>query len=304
MSFSKYRLAILALITTNIIWGASTPIFKWSLETVQPFTFAFFRFFIASLILLPFTIHNLKVSRHDLVSLFVLSITGFFLHIGLLLVGLNISSSLNSSIITTSAPIFLVIGSGLFFKEKVKQRVIFGTIISLIGVILIILRPLFDKGLDGSILGNVFFVLSTLSFVVYTLLLKEYTTHLRTTTITFYLFAIAAVIFFPFALMEGAKQPLITMLNSQAIIGILFAALFTSVTGYVFYNFAIRFIKGSEVGIFLYMDPIVTALVAVPLLHENVTSFFLFGSLLVFVGIFVAEKRLNYHPIHLFFQKD
>lgn len=303
MKLSKYHLAVLALIGTNIIWGASVPVFKWSLESIPPFTFAFIRFFIASLILLPFTMHRLSVSRHDIISLFVLSITGFFLHIGLLLVGLDISSSLNSSIITTSAPIFLIIGSIIFFKDKVKTRVIIGTIISLLGVILIILRPIFDQGLDGTILGNIFFLLSTISFVVYTFLLKGYTSHLKTSTITFYLFAFAAGIFLPFSLLESSQHEILRMLNMQAVIGILFAAVFTSIAGYLFYNFAIRYVKASEVGIFLYMDPIITAAIAVPLLGEKITSVFLLGSILVFAGIFVAEKRVHYHPLHLLFRK-
>ncbi len=304
MRFSKYHLAVLALIATNIIWGASIPIFKWSLESIPPFTFAFIRFFVSALILLPFTMHRLKITRHDLISLIVLSITGFFLHIGLLLAGLNISSSLNSSIITTAAPIFLLVGSMILFKEKVKQHVIFGTIISLMGVLLIILRPLFDVGLDGTILGNIFFLLSTLSFVVYTILLKEYTTHLRTTTITFYLFAISTVLFLPFALMESPEHQVLALLNPQSLIGIIFGALFTSIAGYLFYNFAIRYVKASEAGVFLYMDPIVTAAVAVPLLGEKITTVFIVGSVLVFFGIFVAEKRIHYHPVHLFFRKE
>ncbi|CAN5191984.1 DMT family transporter [soil metagenome] len=304
MKFSKYHLAVLALIVTNIIWGASIPILKWSLESVPPFTFAFIRFFLSALLLLPFTIHRLKITRHDAISLFVLAFTGFFLHIGLLLVGLTISTSLNSSIITAAAPIFLILGSVILFKERVKKKVILGSGISLLGVLLIIIRPLFDKGIDGSIIGNILFVLGTLSFVTYTILIKEYSTHLRTTTVTFYMFAFATVIFFPFSLMESSQHNILQLLDTRAVIGILFGTIFTSIIGYLFYNYAIRLVKASEVGVFLYMDPIITALVAVPLLHEKITTIFLLGTLLVFVGIFVAEKRIHYHPIHLLFKKD
>lgn len=303
MKLTKYQLAVLALIATNIIWGASSPIFKWSMEYVGPFTFAFLRFIMASLILLPFTLHQLKISKHDVISLFVLSFIGFFLHIGLLLFGLTLSSSINASVIATAAPIFLIAGSLVFLKEQVKKRVVLGTIISLIGVITIILRPLFDHGLDGTIIGNLLFVLSTISFVAYTFLLKEYTTHLKATTITFYLFAFAAITFFPFFLIESSHQPVLNLLNTQALLGILYGAFFTSVIGYVFFNYAIRKIHTSEAGIFLYVDPVVTVLVAVPLLQENITLSFILGSIFVVLGIFIAEKRIHYHPIHRLFSK-
>lgn len=304
MKFSKYHLAVLALILTSIIWGASSAIFRWSLESISPLSFAFLRFFLASLILLPFTIRNLKITHHDLISLFVLSVVGFVLQIGLILIGLSISTSINSSVILTSAPIFLILGSIYLFREKVTNRVVFGTIISLLGVITIILRPLFDQGLDGTITGNLLFLLSTLALVCYTLLLKHYVTHLKTTTVTFYLFGIAAIIFFPFFLADSGGKSILQSLTIQASIGILFGAVFTSIFGYLFYNYGIKVIKSSEVGIFLYIDPIVTALVAVPLLHEKITITFLLGTILVFVGIFVAEKRLHYHPFHFFFRKS
>lgn len=304
MKLSNYKLAILALIATNIIWGASIPIFKWSLEEVPPFTFAFIRFFISAMILLPFTIHRLKISKHDLVSLFVLSFVGFFVHIGILLYGLSISSSVNASIIATAAPIFLLIGSALLLKEKIKSRTILGTVISLVGVGAIILRPVFDRGLDGTILGNVLFLLSTISFVGYTFLLKNYVTHLRAVTVTFYLFAIATSTFLPFSLMEATQKNILSTLNGQALLGIIFGAVFTSVIGYLLYNFAIRKIKASETGIFLYIDPFTTVLIAIPLLHENITPTFIIGALLVFIGIYVAEKRFHYHPIHLLWHKE
>ena len=146
MRFSKYHLAVLALIGTNIIWGASIPIFRWSLESIPPFTFAFLRFFLASLILLPLTLHRLKITKHDAVSLFVLAVIGFFFHIGLLLFGLTTSSSVNSSVIATAAPIFLITSSIFFYKENVRTRIILGTVISLLGVAIIILRPIIDRG--------------------------------------------------------------------------------------------------------------------------------------------------------------
>jgi len=295
---SKYHLAIFALIATNVIWGASVPLFKWSLQEMPPFTFAFIRFLLSTLFLLPFTMHRLKITKKDAISLFVLGFVGFFVHIGLLLVGLKISSSLNASIIAAAAPIFLIIGSAIFFKEKVKTKIILGTTISLIGVIVIILRPLFDVGLDGAISGNLMFLVGTLAFVVYTFLLKNYTTHLRSTTVTFYMFAFSTLMFLPFFLMESSNHDILTFITVQSMIGILFGAIFTSVAGYLFYNFAIRYVKASEVGIFLYMDPIVTILVAIPLLGEKLTSIFLLGALLVFVGIFIAERRIPYHPIH------
>ena len=66
MKLSRTQLAIIALIVANIIWGAAAPIFKWTLQEVQPFTFTFLRFFFSALVLLPFTIHRLKINAEDI----------------------------------------------------------------------------------------------------------------------------------------------------------------------------------------------------------------------------------------------
>ncbi len=297
MRFSKAQLALLSIIVTNIIWGASSPIFKWSLIDIGPFSFAFLRFFLASLFLFPFTIHNLQINKKELITLFVLSFVGFFVHISLFLFGLTISSSINAPIIASSAPVFLIVGSIVILKEHIKKKMLLGTIISLFGVLIIILRPLLDKGLDGTIIGNLLFVMATLSFVVYTLLIKEYHLHISTTKMTFYLFAIATIIFFPFFLWESSQQSSIfNELTTKSMLGILFASVFTSVIGYLLYNFALKYIQVNETGIFLYIDPIIAIIIAVPLLGEQITLSYIIGSLLVFAGIFIAEKRIQYHP--------
>lgn len=304
MRLSKYHLAILAIILTNIIWGASAPIFKWALEDVHPFTFAFLRFFIAALILLPFTLHKLVLNRDQFVKLLTLSFIGFFIHISLFLFGLTLASSINAPIIASSAPALLIIGSVIFLKEKIKRYVVFGTTVSFIGILIIILRPLLDQGVDTQIIGNLLFLFSTISLVGYTLLLKRFRLRLSTITITFWLFAISALFFFPFFLWESAQFSSITNLSTKATLGIVFAGVFTSVVAYVCYNYALKYIHANETGVYMYIDPIATVAIAIPLLGEKITETFIIGSFFVFIGIFIAQRRIQYHPLQKFIKKQ
>lgn len=59
----------------------------------------------------------------------------------------------------------------------------------------------------------------------------------------------------------------------------------------------------TEVSVFVYIDPIVTILIAAPLLGEKPDATFLVGAILVFGGIFISEGRLHWHPLHLFGKK-
>lgn len=298
MRLSKVHAAVLALIIANLIWGAASPIFKWSLESIQPFTLAFLRFFIAALLVLPLTIHNLRIAKQDIVRLMTMAVVGITFHIPVFFIGLKLSSSINAPIISSAAPVFLILASIIFLKEKPKRKVIVGTFISLLGVMIIILQPLLEKGVDGSLVGNLLFVLATITYVFYTIVLKELSQKYSALTLTFWTFAIASVTLLPYMLIEAQPSTVLTHLDIKAITGILFGGFLSSGLAYFLYGYALKNLGASEVGVFTYIDPVIAVIIAIPLLGETVTSAYLLGALLVFLGIFFAEGRIPYHSLH------
>jgi len=298
MKISKLHFAILAVIFANIIWGAGAPIFKWSLHGIGPFTLSFIRFAGAAIILFPFAVKNLKIKRKHWLTLIFLAFYGFVVNITLMFVGLQFTESINQPIIGSSAPIFLIIGSFFFLKEIPKRKVLIGTLISLIGVIIVILRPILESGVDISIWGNILFVISTLGIVMYTILLKEIVDEYKPLTVTFWSFFIAGIFMLPFVVIESHGFKILQGISWQGWIGASYGAIFSSAIAYLCFNYALKFVSADEIGIFLYIDPIATILVAIPLLHEQLTFSFILGGFFVFLGIFVAEGRLNYHPFY------
>jgi drug/metabolite transporter (DMT)-like permease len=298
MRFSKHNLAIICLIIANLIWGAGSPIFKWSLENVQPFTLAFLRFFIGALILLPFTLHKLHIKKADWVKLTLLSLSGITFNIAFFFLGLQRTTSINAPIIASSAPVFILLCSIIFLKEKPGKKVIYGTVISLFGVVAIILQPLIERGLDASIFGNLLLILSMFSGVGHTILLKNIANRYTALTLTFWSFVIGSLGFLPMLIPEIQDHGFLTGVNMQGLIGILFGAILSSALAYYLYSLALKYMIASEVGIFVYMDPVIAVIIAIPLLGEKLTPIFLLGSFFVFLGIFISEGRLHYHPFH------
>ncbi len=295
---SIHQIAVIAIIANTIIWSAASPILKWSLGDVPPFTLAFFRFFIATLILLPFAIHKLKIRTEDFHKLLILSLVGITTHITFFYLGLSLAPSINVPIISSTTPVFLILGAMIFLHEKPKRKVVYGTLVSLIGFMIIIIRPILEQAEIGSILGNIYFVLATVTLVLYTILLKKYDLKYSYVTIMFWIFFLGALAFFPMFLLENQGRDVMSIFDLKGSIGILYGAVGSSVLAYFFYNYAVKHIKAQEIGIFSYMDPFVTALVAIPLLGETITFSYLLGALFVFLGIFVAEGRIPYHPLH------
>ncbi len=298
MLSKTHKRAILALIIANAIWGAASPIFKLSLQNIPPFTLAHLRFFGAAALLLPFAINKLHVERKDWFSLFLFSFFGITLNISFFFLGLAYAPSINMPIIASSGPVFLYLISIFFLKEKMHPKMLTGTLVSLLGILVIVGQPLVEKGLDGSIIGNIFFVLATFGAVVHTIVGKKLLEQYRVTTITFWSFTIGALTFFPLFIWEAVTKHPFATLDNRGMLGILFGIFLSSFCAYILYDWGMKRIETQEVGIFTYIDPVVAALIALPLLGEVITPIFIGGSILVFVGIFICEGRLHYHPFH------
>ncbi|MBI3984566.1 MAG: DMT family transporter [Candidatus Levybacteria bacterium] len=295
---SKAKLAIIFLILANIIWGAAFPIYKLTLEVIPPFTFVLLRFLLGALILFPFVYKDLKVKLRDGVTLILLSILGITLTISFLNFGLKLSSSINAPIILSASPIFLIIGGFFYLKEKLKTKVVLGTLVSFLGVMTIVLLPVLKEGLDGSITGNLFLVFATFFSVIHALLLKKILPKYNPMSIAFWSFIIGSLPMIPFFMTDLNQTQWISKLNNEIILGLLFSVVVATVIAHSLFTFGIKYIKASEIGIFSYIDPVATIVVAYYLLHEHITVPYLIGAFLVFVGIFIAQGRIHYHPLH------
>lgn len=293
---------ISALIIANMIWGAASPIFKFALENVPPFTLAFIRFFFASMIFLPTALNKWQdLSKRRLLEIFLVGFFGIFINITFFFLGLQKTESINAPIIASSGPVFLYILSVIFLKEKPRRKVFIGMIISLLGVLVVVLSPIFLDGKQivcGQIEGNVFFMMATIGSVVSTIIDKDLMKKINPYVVSFLSFFISSIMFLPFMLVE-LRTWNIFQINAAGLVGILFGVLFSSAMAYYLYYYAMTKIPAQEVGLFTYIDPVIAVVIAIPLLKEYPTVYFFIGTILVFLGIYIAEGRIHYHPVHL-----
>ncbi len=292
---SQTKQAVIALVIANFIWGAASPIFKWSLNNIPPFTLAFLRFSLASFLFFPWVYYRLFLKPKDILLVFGIGFFGIGVNITFFFLGLKIAPSVNAPMIAAAGPIFILLFSSLWLKEKIRRKLIFGTLISLIGVITIIFQPFLEQNSkQGNILGNFFFLIATLGGVFHALLSKIILKRYPAVVITFWSFLIGSLLFLPFFLWENQQNLFLNSINQQGIIGLVFGVVFSSALAYFLYQWGIQKIKMAEVGIFTYLDPVVAIFIAKPLLNETITLTYLLGTILVFGGIYLAEGRLNY----------
>ena len=293
-----HRKAILFLILAHIIWGAAYPIYKWALQDVPPFTFVFFRFFFAAYLFLPFVYKNITIKREHWKDFFLLSMTGITFGISLMFVGLQHTSSINAPIILSSGPIFLLIYA-IWARQKVRNNDIIGTLIALLGVLVIVLKPIFTEGFDGRLFGNSMLLLSALvgvwNFVLFKKMIKEYSIML----VNFWMFVIGTIPLFPLVIHEMSTHSITQMFMPAGLIGIFYGCVLATTLAYILTSYSIKILSTTEYGVFGYTDPIATVLVAIPLLGEVITLPYIIGTGFILIGVYITEHRLHWHPLHL-----
>lgn len=286
--------AILALVVCNIIWGAAAPIFKLSLQNVPPFTLAFLRFFLATIILFPFVhrdLHNLTKTVRHWPDILGYALTGITINIIFFFLALRITTSISAPVIGSAGPIAIIIFGIIFLGEKTTAKKIIGSGLSLSGVIFLIIEPLLQEGLGGSVIGNLMLAVATLGAVGQTIFGRKLAHLYSPLPLTFWAFLIGTVTFIPFALSELGSLP---PFDLRGVVGVIYGAVFSSAIAYFLFAWGLSKIEASEAGLFFYLDPIVALVIAYPLLGEKPTALYILGGLLVFAGIFIAESRLTF----------
>lgn len=296
---NKYRKnktprAAFALILAYVLWGVNTPLIKLGLETIPIPLFMTIKILGAALIILPFAVKTWKpLSRRDLLLLIISGVLWVSVGNAAFYYGLQKAPTMNAALIELLGPLLLFILSVEFLREHLNLKVFVGIVIALTGSVLIIGQPWLSKnGSEGVMVGNLLFVGSVMCHVVGTLIAKPILNRTSTYQATFMhlFFGALPISLFSFQYL-GHWSP-----RSIAPIGVV--ALVYGVVAVLGANFLLMYgLKrklSQEVGVYYYIQPLVTIAIAFFLLNEIPDKRFMLGGTLIFIGIYMAETKLAY----------
>lgn len=285
------RLAYISLIAAAFIWGIATPVIKYTLNFISVTSFLYFRFLIASLIVavpLCKKIIKVKPTKKDwLIYLFL----GFLctpLNLYLLFIGLEKTTSIDASLISITTPFLVAVGGALFLKENVNNKEKLGIGIAIFGTLVTIIQPLFENvsSVGNHVQGNLLVLLGTLVWVAFTLITKKYR-HLDPFLLSSISFIVGLFCLLPFVSLNTKYL----ILNTNAIPGLLFMAIFSSVVAYSAHIYGLTKIEASEAEVFTYLQPLFAVPISVVFLHEIITIPFLLGAILIATGVFISSYK-------------
>jgi drug/metabolite transporter (DMT)-like permease len=296
--------AYLELILVAAIWGVASAVIKFGLSELTPFVFLTYRFFLTILILLPFYLFSKQKSFGGIKNLpliLLISVLVTTLNLGLLFLGTNLTTALDQSILSASSPILVVLGGWLILREHITKREQLGILITILGTIIITIQPLLHPtGEQGNLLGNILIFGSNFAWVGYALLTKKaLRQNISPFSLTFASFLVGFITCLPLAFLEIKSFNLIApivKITLSAHLAVLYMAALSGGLAYYLYTKAQKTIETSEASLFIYLQPIFTAPVAYFWLGEKFTLIFILGSIVIALGVTLAEikkKRYN-----------
>ncbi|HBC45210.1 MAG: UAA transporter family [Candidatus Collierbacteria bacterium GW2011_GWB1_45_35] len=291
LSPSRFK-AYSFLLLNTALWGFAAPIIKYSLNFTTPAQFLFYRYLIATLIFFPiFLLHRSHASPHTPKTnyrwLITLALLGTPLTLLPLFYGLQATTSIEASILESSSPIFIILGSIIFLKETLKRREWFGLTIAIGGTLILALEPfLTGHSLSSlSIKGNILVIVSDIIWATFLIFSKKI--NIDPIKLTFTSFVISIPFFLIMVLVEKTGFTL----ASQAVPGILFMAIGGSIIAFWAYQEGQRLIEASEAAIFTYLKPAFSVPLSILWLREPFTPVTILATAVIISGVYLSEKR-------------
>ena len=232
-----------------------------------------------------------KVELKDFKLIIICAIFGMGLNMITALNGLYNSTPINSSIITTLAPIFIFLISVILLKEKISKRKYAGVFIGFIGTLTLIL--LNEKSLENAPninLGNFYLFINSISYALYFVLVKPLTEKYNMITIMKWLFLFSIFINMPFGLVEFMQVEWVEI-NNTSLIKIFYVVFCTTFLVYLLNLYALKNLKATTVGMFIYLQPVIGILFAIYRGADKLTIPDISSVLLVFAGVYLVSKK-------------
>ena len=257
-------------------------------EFIPPISLAFWRWLFCFGILLPFTFIYLKNNfQHYRRELFKLFILGFFA-CGICgafpFIAGTTTTIVNMGIIYTSSPIFIIVITSIFFKERLSIIQLAGILICLAGVILIIIKADLNLLINLKFTtGDLWMLGASIGWALYTIYIYHWKTNLpllhRFTLISMF----GAISLMPFFIIE----------DLFFFVWVLFAALSPSIIAFLLFNFVNKKLGASITGSVLYLYTVYGAIYGFFFFEEKLEIYHLIGSIMVFIGIFMVKNNVQ-----------
>jgi drug/metabolite transporter (DMT)-like permease len=277
-----------------LLWAGNWVIGRMIRIEAPPGGITLARWVIAAGVLLVFNAASVcrhwSLIRRSWPILLLLALTASVLQHLPVYIGLHTTTATTAALLNATTPVFILLMGWLMLGERLTSGVIAGVAVALCGAVWIVTR-----GQPGSLMqwtlqvGDLWILVATLSWAVYTVLLRWRPAGLPPLTLLCMVATLGALISLPVAAVEYALGARFIW-TTQVAAGLVYIGLGATVLGYICWNRGVEILGASRAGPFMYLMPVYTPLLGWIFLDERMEPFHLIGVGLIFAGILLARR--------------
>ena len=282
------------LASASIIWGTMGVFGKLAFEYgINPVTLTALRIFISSVTMLISIIllkrNLLKIKKKDVPQLLVFAILAVALQRITYFYTVDLTTATIAAVLFYTYPIFVTVHASLFLKEKLTFSIILAIVMTFSGVAFVV-KAYEAAWLNANLLGLAFGMLTSLLFALYFLMTKKLRNSYTNWTLLLYGDGLGAIALTPalcFSFSEIVSYP------QQLWLLILVIGLFPSLTAYLLFSYALKYVESSKGSILSVIEPLSAAIFSVTILGERFEPLQIVGVALVLAGIVLLFYKPN-----------
>jgi drug/metabolite transporter (DMT)-like permease len=296
MGKNQTMIYVMLALSTGI-WGSAFIAGKYAVESFEPTTVAFLRFFFAAVILFPFMWFTEKdrpkPTKYDWFLFAMLGLTGIAIYNICFFMASKHATIIKSSLFIAANPVLIMILSAFFLKEKISPKHIIGMISALFGVVIIISDGNFAKiiALEFARIDFIL-LLAVVTWALYSVLGKVVLRKYNAIVSTTYAIGFGTLFLLPFSLQELSIQVLVEA-SFSSWLAILHMSFFVTVISFILYYNGIQKIGAAKASIFINVMPVSAVILATIFFDETFTIPFVLGACLVIGGVSISTVRLK-----------
>ena len=289
----KYH--IVAFLTVAV-WGTT---FVWTklliingLSPAQIFTL---RFIIAYVLLTGFSLWRgrhkwLSDNWRDELTMMALGLTGGSMYFLTENESLRFTTATNTSLIVCSCPLFAMLIIALFYKsERFSRLQALGSLLALIGMAAVVLNGHFVLHLSP--LGDTLAFSACICWALYTLLMKPVMGRYPAMFITRKVFFYGILTILPYYIFLPYIPSPAVLMRPEVALNLLFLGSAASLVCYLTWSWCMKGLGAVICTNWVYVNPITTIIAAWLILDEQITVYFLIGSILIIAGMYLSSKK-------------
>lgn len=297
---NEQRSAILKALFSVFVWGASFVATKVALRYSTPIMIVWLRFAMGLIILgivVKIRGQFALPQGRDWGYFALLGFLGITFHQWLQSTGLVTAQATTTGWIVASSPIFMALLGLIVLQEYLRWEQVLGIVLATFGVLLVVTKGSLSMLVDGQFgtKGDVLVLISALNWAVFSTLSRSGLKRHPATRMMFYVM-IFGWLFTSLLFFATSNLKPMTNIPVGGWIAITFLGVFCSGIAYFFWYDALQELPVAQTGAFLYIEPIITVIVANIVISEPIVFTSILGGLTILLGVWMVNRTRSTPP--------